>query len=188
MSLASCLTAGFDLVHRAVWRLVGAPMQELRAVSESVPGEVIVLHFHHQFWLQRLPLGRTIGAPTARPAGRVARKAGRLDQRFGEPGAHVTVRRIVGRGTPPSGPTGQMSMPHHCITLDNLLVYSPKRVLTACCSVPHAGRSAGLPDRRQRPVRRGDRQCPGLSEPGVRRRAGHDRGLSGAGRAGLVGL
>ena len=57
-------------------------MQELRAVSESVPGEVIVLHFQHQFWLQRLPLGRALGAPTARPAGRVARKAGRLDQRF----------------------------------------------------------------------------------------------------------
>jgi hypothetical protein len=63
-------------------QLVGAPTQKFSAVPESIAGEVIVLHFNHQLWFYRLPLRRSLGAPSAWPSGRIAGETRRLDQRF----------------------------------------------------------------------------------------------------------
>src|SRR5262249_22069788 len=61
-------------------RFVGPPAQELRPVAKAVPGEMIVLNFHHELRLERLPLRGAAGRPPARPAGRVAAEPGRRNE------------------------------------------------------------------------------------------------------------
>src|SRR5215208_4852190 len=63
-------------------RLVGPPAQDGGAVAKSFAAEMIVANLDHEFWLQRTPLCRTLGRPSARPARRIAGEAGRRDQRF----------------------------------------------------------------------------------------------------------
>src|SRR5690242_20761150 len=61
------------LLKRALLRLlVGPPAQELCAVAKAAAGKVIVLNFAHQLRRERFPFRRSLGCPTARPAGRIA--------------------------------------------------------------------------------------------------------------------
>src|SRR3989442_1306242 len=72
-----------DLLHRArARRLVRAPAQKFRSVSESSAREVIEADFAHEVGAQRLPLRRAPAAPAARAAGRAAREARGLDPRL----------------------------------------------------------------------------------------------------------
>src|SRR5437588_4629053 len=63
-------------------RLVGPPAQDGGAVAESFAAEMIVANLDHEPWLQRTPLCRTLGRPSARAARRIAGETGRCDQRF----------------------------------------------------------------------------------------------------------
>src|SRR5687768_15045654 len=72
-----------ELIELALpWRLVGPPAQDGGAVAEALAAEMIVANLDHEFWLQRTPLCRTLGRPSARPARRVAGEPGRRYQRF----------------------------------------------------------------------------------------------------------
>src|SRR5262245_38298856 len=62
--------------------LIGAPSQQRRSVSKSFIRKMIVANFDDELWLQRLPLARPLGRPSAWSARRSAGEAGRSDQRF----------------------------------------------------------------------------------------------------------
>src|ERR1043165_4271633 len=62
-----------------LWLLVRTPAQELCAVAKAAAGEVIVLNFAHKLRRERLPFSRSLGCPTARPAGRIAGETRGLD-------------------------------------------------------------------------------------------------------------
>src|SRR5438045_3700307 len=65
----------FHLCHLArLRRLVRSPAEKLRAVAEAAAGEVIVLHFDHEFWIERFPFAEALGAPSARPTRRASRE------------------------------------------------------------------------------------------------------------------
>src|SRR3954452_807201 len=71
------------LLNRATGRvLIRTPMQQLCAVSKTVPREMIVLHFHDKFRRERLPLSTSLGAPPARAARFAAGESGRLNDLF----------------------------------------------------------------------------------------------------------
>src|SRR6185437_6158148 len=57
-------------------RLVRPPAQEPRAVPEASAGHLVVAHLHDQYGLHGAPLARALGAPAARPTGRLAGEAG----------------------------------------------------------------------------------------------------------------
>src|SRR5687768_9776702 len=55
-----------QLIHPALpGRLVRAPAEQAGAVAEAVAGHLIVEYFDHQLGLERLPLGRSRGGPSA---------------------------------------------------------------------------------------------------------------------------
>src|SRR5688500_8475127 len=70
------------LEHTLTRRFVRSPADECRAMPEAAAGEMIVLHFHDQLRLERLPLSRPRGAPATGAARRAPGKAGGLDQRL----------------------------------------------------------------------------------------------------------
>src|SRR5689334_15492361 len=54
-----------ELSDRALLRrLVRAPAEERRAVTEAAAGEVVVLHFEHELRCEGLPFARALGAPS----------------------------------------------------------------------------------------------------------------------------
>ena len=82
-TFAGCLSSGLHLIERALpWILIRPPAKELGAVAKPSAGEMIVLDFDNKCWSERLPFRRPFGGPAARPTGRVASEAGRLDQLF----------------------------------------------------------------------------------------------------------
>src|SRR5256885_1988030 len=56
-------------------RLVGAPAQEFGAVAEAAAAEMVVLGFHHQLGIKRLPFAGALGAPATYAAWGFAGKA-----------------------------------------------------------------------------------------------------------------
>src|SRR6185437_6412296 len=63
-------------------RLVGAPAQELRAVTEAAAADVIVAHLRDQLWCEGFPLTGPFRAPARWSARRIAAEARRLSQFF----------------------------------------------------------------------------------------------------------
>src|SRR3954468_23736540 len=63
-------------------RLVRAPAQDRGAVAKPLAAEMVVADLDHELWLQRTPLRGARRRPAARPARRVAGKAGLCDQGF----------------------------------------------------------------------------------------------------------
>src|SRR3954470_8610793 len=61
-------------------RLVGPPAQDGGAVAEAFAAEMIVANLDHEFWLQRTPLCRSLGRPSARPAPGLSGEPGRRAQ------------------------------------------------------------------------------------------------------------
>src|SRR5436309_2584309 len=60
------------LLHGAVARgFFGTPAQECGAVAETAAGEVIELNLGDEFGIERLPFGRTLGAPAAGASGSI---------------------------------------------------------------------------------------------------------------------
>jgi hypothetical protein len=51
-------------------------------VTETIAGDLVVPNFHDQFWLERLPFTRPLGAPTTWTARRLAGEARRANQSF----------------------------------------------------------------------------------------------------------
>ena len=76
----------FDLFERALlWRFVGSPAQQLRAMPKPSSGHMIVTNFNDEFWFERLPIRGSFGRPPAGTAGRIAGKTRRRNQLF-QPG------------------------------------------------------------------------------------------------------
>jgi hypothetical protein len=70
-----------DLIHRALpRRLIWPPAQEFRPVAKALPGEMIVSNFDDEPRLERLPLCRAAGRPSARPARRAASESRPRDE------------------------------------------------------------------------------------------------------------
>ena len=61
---------------------VGSPSKKSGAVTKAAPGEMIILNLNHQLRCQRLPFGRSLGAPTAWSTGFVSGESRRLNQRL----------------------------------------------------------------------------------------------------------
>jgi hypothetical protein len=94
-----CRNRWRNLVERALTgRLVGTPSHQLRAVPEAVAGDVIEPHLDHEFGPKRLPFATALGAPSARAAGRLARKSWRLTQFFKSSGQRRPIRIGYRRG------------------------------------------------------------------------------------------
>src|SRR5947207_10154830 len=67
------------LLHGAVARrFFGAPAQEFGAVAKAAASEVIELNLSDELGIERLPFGRTLGAPAARTSGSISGEARRL--------------------------------------------------------------------------------------------------------------
>src|SRR6478752_6265843 len=64
------------------WRLVRPPAQDRGAVTKSLAAEMVVGDFDDQLRLERTPLRRAIGRPSARAARGIAGKSGFGDQRL----------------------------------------------------------------------------------------------------------
>ena len=56
------------------WFLLRSPPQDRCAMAETPPGEMIIRNFDYVFRLHRLPFGRSVCRPSARPSRRISRE------------------------------------------------------------------------------------------------------------------
>src|SRR5262249_1183864 len=88
-----------DLIHGALSRrFVGPPAQKFGSVAKPMSGKMVVLNFDHELGLERLPLRRTTGGPSARASRRVAGESGWRDESFHLASERLLVAAANGRG------------------------------------------------------------------------------------------